>query len=130
MIAPMSRSTLQNLKAKADEQRRLSSIEEFTKAFYSNVIGQAAKSTDSIYRFEVGVYHPGVTSSFVNDNKDDILSSLQKLFPDSLVEYKKLIKHRESTQKHVYYDISTVDQQLLPHITSHTIVNCIVIDWS
>jgi len=130
MITPMSRRSLHTLKAETDEKNRLYSIEIFTKVLYENAVKQASTSTESIYRFEVGVFHPGVTSTFVHDNKDDILRILQKLFPDSLVEYKKLIKHTKPMQQHVYYDISTIDQHLLPHITGHTIVDCISIDWS
>ena len=135
MIVPISRSSLQSLKAETDEKNRLINIENFTKVLYENAIKQASTSTESIYRFEIGVFHPGVTSTFVNDNKDDILRILQKLFPDSIVEYKKLIKHIQAMRKGgyvppVYYDISTVDQHILPLMTGNIIVDCIVVDWS
>ena len=137
MIVPISRSSLQSLKAETDEQTRLTSIENFTKILYENAIRKARTSTESIYRYEIGVFHPGVTSTFVNDNKDDILRILHTLFPDSLIEHKKLIKHIPQLNKYTYDinrpavfdDMSSIDQHL-SDMTRHTIVDCIMIDWS
>jgi hypothetical protein len=126
----MSRSSLQSLKSETDEKNRMYSIEIFTKILYDTIIKQATTSIDCVYRFEIGVFHPGVTSAFIHNNKQDILSSLQKVFPDSLVEYKTFKKIYVPYQQPIFYDISSVDQHLLGSMTGHTIVDCIVIDWS
>lgn len=132
MIVPITRSSLQSLKAETDEEHRLSAIEEFTTVLYKNAIRHATKSNDPVYIFEIGVFHPSITSAFIKENKEDVLRILQPLFPDSIVEYKTMIKNNSSKAQHekLYFHISTADEHIIPLMTAHSIVDCIVIDWS
>jgi hypothetical protein len=56
----------------------------------------------------------------------DILSGLQALFPDCIVSHTLLCKGTDGK----FYDISTLDEKVLPFVNRALDQSFIVIDWS
>ena len=122
-LKPITRDEMRGLKAKKDEENRLREINNAVKEIYHNAIQNAEQTSDSSYKFPIRYpsYEKNIT---------DILSGLQILFPECLVEYKNLCLGLDGK----WYDISLIDDMMKQFINmknSHieTQKN-IVIDWS
>ena len=63
---------------------------------------------------------------FYLENMPDILSGLQELFPDCTVSHTLLCKGTDGK----FYDISTLDEKILPFVNRALDQSFIVIDWS
>ena len=63
---------------------------------------------------------------FYIENMTDILSGLQALFPDCTVSHTLLCKGTDGK----FYDISTLDDKILPFVNRALDQSFIVIDWS
>ena len=119
----MNRECMRGLKAKTDEKNRLQQIDRVVSTIQQQAIQKATVSTETSFQLEVrGIYHP----PFVTENKDGILNGIRKLFPDCSVEYKTLTRGNDGKM----YDISKMDQAMLPFINKQQSQEFIVIDWS
>jgi hypothetical protein len=131
---PFSRNDLQQLKAKKDEQIRISRIDQVVNQIYSNVINLAGTHTivstghgqnqnyESKYNYQISFPDP----KFCENNKDDIINSLKKLFPDCSIDYKMLSRGTDGKM----YDITNIDEKMRPFINRQHDQAHIVIDWS
>jgi len=135
--APVSREEMRSLKAKNDERIKNMQIDTIVSMIYSAAVSYATTKSDCIYRWPysnqqtfgcVSGHH--ITYQVLLDNMEEILKRLQGLFPDSLVETKKVSMARGRDGKD--YDISTLDEELLSFVDIRGRITSenIVIDWS
>ncbi len=122
-LKPITRDEMRGLKEKKDEENRLREINSIVNTIYSNTIHTAEHTSESSFKYPIR--HP-----IHEKNITDILSALQLLFPECLVEYKNLCQGLDGK----WYDISLIDDMMKQFINmknSHiqTQKN-IVIDWS
>jgi hypothetical protein len=124
-LTPVSRDAMRELKAKTDEENRLTQINQYVKSMYNNAIQSAKTSTKTQWRLEI---HTHPYQVFLIQNMDDILSGLQYLFPDCSVEFKSLTMAIGPDRQ--MHDISTLDEKALMFIGNRQVKQCITIDWS
>jgi hypothetical protein len=122
-LKPITRDEMRGLKAKKDEENRLREINDAVKEIYHNAIRNAEQTSDSSFKFPIR--HPSYEK-----NITDILSGLQVLFPECVVEYKNLCQGLDGN----WYDISLIDDIMKQFIDINknriqTQKN-IIIDWS
>jgi hypothetical protein len=122
-LKPITRDEMRGLKAKKDEENRLREINRIVKEIYNMTIQKAEQTSESSFKYPI--QHPSYEK-----NITDILSGLQVLFPECLVEYKNLCQGLDGN----WYDISLIDEMMKQFIDMK---NCriqtqknIVIDWS
>jgi len=139
----MSRNAMRSLKSDEDEKVRLTKIKEIVQKIYTYAIQYAKGSTETSYRYMVpkvdppcgpsmimsnGVpiqyYH--IPNPFYIENMPSILAVLQDLFPDSSVSHTLLAKGTDGK----FYDISKLDDKVLPFVDRALDESYIVIDWS
>ena len=138
---PVSREEMRTLKAKNDAKIKNMQIDMIVSMIYRAAVIFATTDSDTIYRWAYNnqqtlgcitdsLQNHYITHQTLKENMEEILKRLQLLFPESLIENKKVTMARGLDGKD--YDISTLDEKLLPfidmrgRITSDTIV----IDWS
>ena len=134
------------LKPKKDEENRIESVKKSVERVYSHAISAAEKSTDTSYSFDIDPHQTrmrphqtvmkmrpnqfndtvGLEYKFYKDNMEDILSGLQKLFPGCSVKLVNMCTGNDGKR----YDISTMDEKMLPFINKQNAFECIVVDWS
>jgi hypothetical protein len=136
MPPPVSRSYLQTLKATKQEEKRLEMIRQCVNKIYTYAIQTAEITTNTFYSFDINPHHPRShfgqepytdgEHKFYKDNMSDILTGLQVLFQDCSVKFTKMCTGNDGKR----YDISTLDEKMLPFVNQKQIFECIVIDWS
>ncbi len=122
-LTPMSRKTLQNLKQKTDEENRVHHIKQIIHMIYNGAISNATKTTDKQYKYKVPIYH---NDNFYSENMADILKGLQELFPDCSITHTLFAIGTNGKM----YDISKLDDTVLPFVNTALNNSFIVIDWS
>jgi len=122
----MTRDKLLSLKAKKDEEVRQNRIEQIVKTIYANAVRVAEETARSSYEHQVPLSNVYSTSRdpcpFHMDNMNEILTRLQKLFPDAVVNKKRLIM----SQNKILYEHARID-------SADALLLCelyIVIDWT
>jgi len=132
MPKPMTRFDMQTLKAQADEKRRLDRVKQISDSIYCNAISLAQSSTDTSFKYEIprGCYTPhhrvNASDPFYLNNIADILAELQLLFPGCTVTHSLMAKGRDGK----LYDLTKMDDSVLPFIDQTLEQSYIVIDWS
>ena len=122
-LKPITRDEMRGLKAKKDEENRLREINSIVKEIYNMTIRNAEQTSELSFKFHI-------KNPAHEKNITDILSALQVLFPDCLVEYKNQCQGLDGK----WYDISLIDDMMKQFIDikkNHiqTQKN-IIIDWS
>ena len=122
-LKPITRDEMRGLKAKKDEENRLREINSIVKEIYNMTIRNAEQTSDLSFKYPI--QHPTYEK-----NITDILSALQLLFPECLIEYKNQCQGLDGK----CYDISLIDDLMQTFIDikkNHiqTQKN-IIIDWS
>lgn len=120
---PLSKEYLRSLKTKQDEEIKERKIQGFVQEFYQRSVNFAKTKTDTIFMYNI-------TNHNIIDDMDEILRRLRILFPDSLVEYKKVTMARGRDGKD--YDLSIIDDKVRQFIDirGSTTTENIVIDYS
>lgn len=139
--APVTREEMRSLKAKNDAKIKNMQIDMIVSMIYRAAISFATTNSDTIYRWPynnqqtVGCICDNSQNHYITyktllENMEEILKRLQVLFPESLIENKKVTMARGRDGKD--YDISTLDDKLLPFIDMRGRITSenIVIDWS
>ena len=100
-LKSITRDEMRGLKAKKDEENRLREINEVVKEIYNNTIRSAEQTSDLLFKYPIRypIHEKNIT---------DILSALQVLFPECLVEYKNLCLGLDGK----WYDISLIDEMM------------------
>jgi len=128
---------MRSLKYDEDEKVRLTKIKEIVQTIYTYAIQYAKGSTETSYRYMVPkgndgmpmntpIQHYGIPNPFYIENMPSILAVLQDLFPDSSVSHTLLAKGTDGK----FYDISKLDDKVLPFVNRALDESYIVIDWS
>ena len=122
-LMPITRDEMRGLKAKKDEENRLREINDTVNNIYTRTIQAAQYTSELSFKYHIrGPTHEKYIT--------DILSALQVLFPDCLVEYKNQCQGLDGK----WYDISLIDDLMQTFIDMkngriQTQKN-IIIDWS
>ena len=122
-LRPITRDEMRGFKAKKDEENRLREINDTVNNIYTRTIHTAQYTSELSFKYPIRypVHENNIT---------DILSALQLLFPDCLVEYKNQCQGLDGK----WYDISLIDDLMKTFIDMkngriQTQKN-IIIDWS
>ena len=146
-LTPFSRENMRDLKEQKDEEAHIMKINSVVKQLYEETVRTAERSQETLYKINMsnrGYYHIKLPSNsnslyyhdldiprqYVTEHMEEILTHLRSLFPDCVVEYKKVTLARGIDGKE--YDISTADNTIRPFIHMHQsrTEECIVIDWT
>jgi len=129
---------MRGLKAKVEEDMRLQRVDQIARNIYSQAVAAAKAKADTSFKMEIPKTHQMLTASqtrvhpilasdpFYIENMADILSGLQALFPDCTVSHTLVCKGTDGK----FYDISTLDDKILPFVNRALDQSFIVIDWS
>ena len=125
---PISRDTLRGLRAKIEEETRLERVRSFIQSIYQQAINVAKTTSDTAFNFPIpsSYLDRRASDTFFLVNMSDILSGLQTLFPDCTVSHSILCKGTDGK----FYDISKLDDRVLPFVNRALDQSFIVIDWS
>jgi len=140
MSIPMSRDEMRGLKAKRDEEFRIDKVVNCIKNIYNQAVSLAKTTTLTTYSFDIdpqqtrqrlipmnAPMNPANSEyQFYKDNMEEILSGLQDFFPGCTVKLAKMCVGNDRKR----YDISTMDEKMLPFINQQQSFECIVVDWS
>jgi hypothetical protein len=127
---PMSRDAMRGLKAKVEEEIRLQRVRIIIDSIYSQAVAAAKAKADTSFKMEIPKtprqFRSLGSDPFYIENMADILSGLQTLFPDCTVSHTLLSQGTDGK----FYDISTLDDKILPFVNRALDQSFIVIDWS
>lgn len=153
MTQPMSRDTMRELKAKTEEDVRSGRVKQIVGQIYSNATQTAKSKPETYYNMELPQAYPYqyqsqgrlprdsqhllrkgtvtdpiylITDPFYIQNMPEILARLQELFPGCDVSHTILSRGTDGKM----YDISKLDEKVLPFVDRALNQSCIVIDWS
>ena len=136
----MPRDTMRELKANTEEATRIQRVKQIVQQVYHAAVQTAKSKTDTSYNYQVPrgpayqyqnnianrVNQDIVTDPFYVKNMPDILVGLQVLFPGCDVTHTLLSKGTDGKM----YDISKLDDKVLPFVNRALDQSYIVIDWS
>lgn len=121
-LPPMSRDSLRSLKTETDESKRRAKVEEVVAYIYKGVVEAAKTSTDTVYYLPL----PFLDKKFYVSNMGEILNDLEFLFPQCYVAHTLLTRGTNGK----LYDISRIDDDILPLVNDTLPNSYIVVDWS
>jgi hypothetical protein len=124
-MQPITRTELQGLKAKVMEDKRRDYVRDQVRHIYNAVTSHASGENNGRQDNDTSYKHP-VQPNLEKTTITDILSGLQALFPDCSVMHTLLAKGRNGK----LYDISKIDDTILPLIDVARNESYIVIDWT
>ena len=136
----MSRDAMRELKANTEEAVRVQQVKQIVQQVYQAAVQTARSKTETSYNHQVPrgpeyqyqnnianrVNQNIVTDPFYVKNMPDILVGLQVLFPGCDVTHTLLSKGTDGKM----YDISKLDDKVLPFVNRALDQSYIVIDWS
>ena len=132
-LAPVSRASMQALKAKKDEEKRLKDEEErlarikqTVQRIYTQAINTAAETTNTSFQYQIPHVDSRTICPFHLANMKEIISELETLFPDCSVKHTQMAQGRDGK----LYDLSSIDEHLRPLINVHRMVEGIIVNWS
>ena len=142
MTEPMSRYMMRELKAMTEEAARLERIKLIVNQVYSQAVQAAKSSSETSYNCQVPqgpaynyqsimermnyLNQKIITDPFFIKNMPDILAGVKELFPGCDVSHTLLAKGTDGK----LYDISKLDEKVLPFVNRALDQSYIVIDWS
>jgi hypothetical protein len=121
---PITAREMRDLKAQEDEKKRWQFISGKIAKIYSDTIRYAKLNTETKF-----VYYPTGGSredEFLNENKKDIISNLEKLFPGCRISYRTYVHGGNS--KMCMCDITDMNEETKKSFSNQCLG--IVIDWS
>lgn len=146
---PMSRSMMQELKSQKEEEARHEKIKNIVRIIYNGAYTSAKNGQDSSYNYPIPLVNtqvhltpnipclsrPGISfpapykkssDPFYVENMPYILNSLQNLFPECTISHSIMTKAKDGK----LYDVSKLDDIVLPFVDCALEQSYIVIDWS
>jgi hypothetical protein len=126
-FTPMSKESMQKLKAEEDEKNRNKKIKEIISNIYNCAINTAKGTSNTSFHHEIPMnkYDNSLDIFYIN-NKNEIVKILQELFTDCSVSFSMLSRGNDGKM----YDISKMDEKVIPFINRQFDKSYIVIDWS
>lgn len=122
----MSRDAMRQMKATYEEAERIERIKQVINHVYQTAVQTAKSSFATSYNHPVPQQHRIQTDPFYLKNMPDILVGLQELFPGCAVSHTLLSKGTDGKM----YDISKLDDKVLPFVNRALDQSYIVVDWS
>ena len=122
----MSRDAMRQLKAKTEEAARIQQVKNIVQQVYQAAVQIAKSSPVSSYKYAVPPEDRRNPDSFYMKNMPDILAGLQELFPGCDVSNTLLSRGADGKM----YDISKLDDKVLPFVNRALDQSHIVVDWS
>jgi len=98
-------------------------INQIVNQIYSAVVNVAGSQNITSYNHQI---QNNGDPTFYDKNKDDIISGLKTLFPDCSIDYKMLSRGNDGKM----YDITNIDEKMIPFINRNYDRTYIVVDWS
>jgi hypothetical protein len=124
---------MRGFKAKVEEEQRIKQIKSICQCIYIGALGQAQKTTDTVYKYEVpktrqfiNMSHSMALCQFHTKNMPEILQELREMFPECLVKHARLVRGQDGKM----YDMDIIDEKVLPFIDQSHSQEYITIDWS
>ena len=124
----MSKESMQKLKAEEDEKNRNNKIKEIVSNIYNSAIYMAKTTSNTSFHHQIPMnnkYNNDIDIFYIN-NKDEIVKILQELLTDCSVSFSILSRGNDGKM----YDISKMDEKVIPFINRQFDKSYIVIDWS
>ena len=128
-LTPISRDSMRIRRAERLEEQRKQQIQQTVKNIYITALRLADNTEDSKCFYEFPAKHVQVGQpqpDFLKTNMAEILDEVRTLFPGCSVEHTRMATARDGKK----YDVTKIDEKLTPFIMQHSIVECIVVDWS
>jgi hypothetical protein len=115
------------MKAKEDARKRWELIARVVKNVYNQVI-QFAKSNDSSYYFySYKIHHTNPPlENFILENEEDIVKSIQHLFPESQVSFEECL----NCDRGIYKLVDSLSEDAKQFIDKNKVQRMIVISWA
>jgi hypothetical protein len=144
MAVPYSRDSMRGLRNAMDEKFRVAGVNRIVNEIYSAAVHIARTTANSMYQHLIpraSIYPiPSNMRSanltvrdprnddekFYISNMYDILKGLRALFPECSVEYKMLTRGQDGKM----YDITTIDEKMLPFINRAHDQAYVIVDWT
>lgn len=120
---------MRGLRAKAEEESRVITINHIIKMAYSSAINKATTTSETSDHYilqELGQNYDEKRDLFYKKNKEEIRQGLRRFFPDCSIEFKNLMYNPFDGK---FTDVLTIDPLALQR-NGETLLDCIVIDWS
>lgn len=146
-LTPFSRQTMRGLKEQKDEEAHIMKINSVVKQLYEETVRFAEINEETQYKINMinkfynsiklpsnsnSLYNHNlqITTEYVREHMEEILTHLRRLFPDCSIEYKKvsMVRGRDGRE----YDVTTMDSILKSFVDMRMArtEECIVIDWT
>lgn len=122
----MPRDTMRGLKANTEEAARIQQVKNIVEQVYRAAVQTAKSSSVTSYNYPLPQQHRIQTDPFYLKNMPEILAGLQELFPDCDVRHTLLSRGTDGKM----YDISKLDEKVLPFVNRALDQSYIVVDWS
>ena len=117
------------MKGKEDARKRWEVIACVVNYFYNEVI-KFAKTNDSSYYFYSYKIHHHQFEKFISENEEDIIKSIQHLFPDSQVSFEECLNCDQGNNKQRYQLCDSLSKDAKQFIDKNKIERMIVISWA
>ena len=117
------------MKAKEDARKRWELIARVVKNLYNEVI-KFAKNNDSSYYFYSYKIHDHQLDKFISENEEDIVKSIQHLFPESQVSFEECLNCDQGKNRQRYQICDSVSEDAKQFIDKNKIQRMIVISWA
>ena len=131
-LSPISRESIRGLKAKIDEENRLTQLKGIVTDIYSRTITTAETTDSTSYQWPIHS-NPNHRSwveeknyRFIIDNLHIIIQSLKELFQDCSVDHKMMVCSPDGSM----HDVLKLDESTRSFIGKQQFQETIVIDWS
>ena len=115
------------MKAKEDTRKRWELIARVVKHLYNEVI-KFAKSNDlSYYFYSYKIHHSNHRlDKFISENEEDIVKSIQHLFPESQVSFEECL----NCDRGIYKLVDSLSADAKQFIDKNKVERMIVISWA
>ncbi len=128
-LPQMSRDAMRGLKAQTDEKIRIRDVNRIVTNIYNSTVNSAKTNESTCYKFTIqhnATAKPNEQYTFYKTNMTHILQALQAVFPDCLVEHRRVVCGRDGK----LHDVPNMDEAALSFILGLPIQEAIVIEWS
>ena len=113
------------MKAKEDARKRWEVIARVVKHVYNEVIKFAKNNDLSYYFYSYKIYHNQL-EQFIFKNEEDIVKSIQHLFPESHVSFEECL----NCDRGIYKLVDSLSEDAKQFIDKNKIERMIVISWA
>ena len=116
------------MKAKEAARKRWELIACVVKNFYNEVI-KFAKTSDSSYYFYSYKTHHHQLEKFITENEEDVVKSIQHLFPESSVSFEQCLNCDQGKNRQRYQIFNSLSEDAKKFIENDKLENMIFISW-